>query len=561
MIRVFENTAQIEQEAKIRYEIPEFIMMENAANAIVEQIFSLLKNASIGDVQKNSKSKVLIVCGKGNNGADGLAVARKLHGIIDCKVLILDNMKTTEGLSQYKIAKKLGVDFTSRTNFEQCLKNSTDNDIILDCIFGTGFKGQIDVETALLIEQMNEARGIKIACDIPSGLTAFNSENPNKTFVPECVFSADVTITMGCLKQALFSDTARNYCGKIIKAELGISNADFELCADLNETKKNSSLSIKTSNYETFLLQDTDIKLPSRTGKNLKKSVHKGNFGHTVVIAGQKSGAAIIAATAALKFGSGLVTLVQTPGSNLDKFKISPELILTNTSNDSCNPENSMFTDLPKNTSCVLIGSGLGTGIEAESQIESFVYVFCNSEKTKINIKSAVLDADFFYHPKLSYFLKLLDSQCSSDTDSNKKQIILTPHPKELANICKLCGIGDFSPESASKNRFQIGQKFLELYPNLTIIMKSSVTLIACQQKEKKINFFICDKGSASLAKAGSGDVLAGLTSSLLSQGYSAQDSAITAVMSHANGSQNFDFELTPLELIRQLSLKNLAKK
>ena len=198
-----------EKIAKEKFCFPEGIMMENAASS--------LENA-ITDFFKELKPCVLIVCGSGNNGGDGIALARRIFGKFEVYVFCVKNPKTPESLVQLKMAKNLNVPFLTEDEFNSKLNEKKVN-IIVDCLFGTGFSGVPDEKSSEILLKLNSYDCLKIACDIPSGINKSglvykNSKNE------ALVFNADYTVTMGALKTALFSDAAKDFCGKIICAEL-----------------------------------------------------------------------------------------------------------------------------------------------------------------------------------------------------------------------------------------------------------------------------------------------------------------------------------------------------
>lgn len=492
MKAVFSDSQKVEKEAKSRYAFPEFIMMENAAAALEAAIPPL--------------SPVLILCGSGNNGGDGYALARRISGKIPCEIFTIKAPKTEEAIIQKRMAQAAGVPILTDLPPDQKLSSYG---VIVDCILGTGFNGELKEPLAGIIEKVNKLPAYKISCDIPSGLA----------------FKADLTVTMGCLKTALFDDKAKDLCGKIEVADLGIAAEKFQACGS----------------PDAFLIEKADIKLPWR--KN--KAAHKGTYGHTALFAGEKSGAGILAAEAALNFGSGLVTLVKTENSNLSQFKISPELMISE--------------QIPANTTCVLIGSGLGKvdKVDNNSVTEVPPTPACKAlEKVKDWFASAkapacLFDADLFSWKELPAFLDQLHSA------RPEGKIILTPHLKELKTFCDSA----FPDEDAltvaeltqAEKRIETGKKICKRFPGVTLIMKSANTFIAHQEE-----IYICDAGSPSLAKAGSGDVLAGMTAALLAQGYTARDAAITAVYAHAFAGTSFaagqDWALTAEKLISRIN-------
>nr|MCR5698810.1 NAD(P)H-hydrate epimerase [Treponemataceae bacterium] len=227
MKSIYNNPAELEKSAKEKYCFPEYIMMENAASAMEIVVDSVAQDCG------EKIGKVLIVCGGGNNGADGLALARRLNSKYDIQVLLLAQPKTDEGKTQYLMAQKVGVkicsDFSANLTCADdknascagdknascadltCADQScsgttfaTGTSIIVDCIFGTGFHGKLPDDISKLIEQLNSCpNAIRIACDISSGLK----------------FNSDITVTMGSLKTSLFSDEAKNASGKIFIAD------------------------------------------------------------------------------------------------------------------------------------------------------------------------------------------------------------------------------------------------------------------------------------------------------------------------------------------------------
>ena len=479
---IFNDTTILEADAKKKFHFPDYVMMENAASAMERLI---LKQNPLPD-------QLFIVCGKGNNGADGIALARKLACKIHSYILLLGAPKTPEAKIQKEMAEACKVDFLTENDFVAKLSSCKKNDVIVDCIFGTGFKGELPAQIKNLILKLNSIDARKIACDISSGLE----------------FNADITVTMGALKSALFSDKAKAVSGKIITADLGISENLFTKC----------------ESPDAYLVEKTDAKLPYR--KN--KSAHKGNFGHAAVFCGEKSGAGIIAGSASLVSGSGLSSLIKTEKSDISQFKISPELMISDS--------------IPENTTSILIGSGLGKQ-NVTKIINKFENWFRNSKKA-----AAVIDADMFYFPELGNLL----SELNKIQDA---KIILTPHPKELANLSKICGFGEQTTAEILEHRFEFGKAFTKKYKNTVLVMKSANTVIAADNQ-----LYIISDGCQNLAKAGSGDVLAGIINGLLAQGYSAKDAAITGCELHALAAQEIGeeaFFLTPELLIKTIQNLN----
>ena len=501
MIPVFANPSALEAQAKEKYAIPNFLMMENAAKAMADFIVNEMAAAEASP----APARAIIVCGKGNNGGDGYALARLLQNKLEIILLCLDPPTADEAKVQYEMCRRLGIriwDAGSKEDFESFQKLCAElgeRDFLIDCIYGTGFHGELKAEIKKILEIMNAAGGKKIACDISSGL----------------FFQADYTITMGSQKLALYSDKAKAVSGKIIVAELGLASEKFE----------------GSDAAQAFLIEDSDLILPLR--KN--RAAHKGTYGHTAVFCGEKSGAAIMAATAAMNFGSGLTSLVPAAGSDLAQFKISPSLMISE--------------NIPAKASCLLLGPGF-TGFPSAAA-GAVLDWFKQSEKP-----AAVFDAGILTAPEALEFL------CELNKVENAR-IILTPHLSELARLLENCKTKIKSPEcpantdlaSLAENpqaKLEAGRFLTSLFPKSTIIMKSANTFIA----EGDETFIIAD-GAQSLAKGGSGDILAGLAAALLAQGYETKTAAITAAGYHASLSKRVGeeaFNLTPEKLLEMIS-------
>ena len=252
MQKLFEEVGSLDERCYEKFELTEDILMEHAADGIA----SYIRNNFAKD------SKVTVVCGSGNNGADGIACARLLHVDYDVSIYYAKEPKSSMVFLQQKRSRAIGVKET---------KEIIASDILVDAIVGTGFNGEFNPELKELLQLMNSLEAFKIACDVPSS-----------------GFYADVTLTMGALKKSMFLDKAKEFVGKIEVLDLGIARDVYE------------------SDTNWHLLDVEDLKLPTRALKN----THKGSFGHLALACGDKSGASILSSQSALRFGAGLVTLV-----------------------------------------------------------------------------------------------------------------------------------------------------------------------------------------------------------------------------------------------------------
>ena len=269
MKKIFDEVRSLDKRAIEEFHLTEDILMENASLG--------LKNYITKKFKKNSS--ILIVCGSGNNGADGISLARLLQNKFEVSLYLVNEPKTEIGKLQLKRAKSINVNFVNQI-FQA--------DIVVDCLFGTGLNKELDEDSVSLINSLNNLNSFKIACDIPSGINSLGQ-------ITQTAFKADITITMGALKTALLTDIAKDFVGKIKVANLGLPEDIFQI-----ETNK-------------YLLQKSDLKLPLRDIQNS----HKGTFGHVNIVSGEKIGASIIASQASFAFGAGLVTIVSQNEKNI----------------------------------------------------------------------------------------------------------------------------------------------------------------------------------------------------------------------------------------------------
>ena len=487
MQKLYLDTKLLDASCRASYGLTEEIMMENAAMAIESAVRCPYPLS--GD--RRHPQKILILCGGGNNGADGYTLSRRLRFDYDVSIIQFCEPKSELCKIQAERAEKCGVRFVTRDDLS--FYDLRFSDIIVDCVFGSGFHGELDEKIQGTMGDMNACRCFKIACDLPTGLRDDGS-------VAEGAFVADLTITMGALKTCLYSDEAKDFVGEVHCADLGVNRR-------LYENSSNSNL------VKGLLLEPCDLLLPVRTTYN----VNKGSFGHVAVASGEKQGAACISATAALRFGAGLVTLVHKTSSK-KALDIFPELMIS--------------SDIPEKTTALAFGMGLG---KKEENIQYyFDYVLSHPDL------KCVVDADACHSKGLKDFLQ----KCENG-------VVLTPHPKEFQSILKNCDLGDYTVSECVKNRLELVEKFCRKFPKTTIILKGANSIIA-HFDGYKYKTFINPLGLPCLAKAGSGDVLSGLVAALLAQGRKTLDAAITASLAHALASRKIpcDYAMTASDLI-----------
>ena len=496
MKNLFADTRLLDAACRERYLLTEEVMMENAAAGLERELRSRLGAAFGG----RERRRVLVLCGGGNNGADGYALSRRLSRSADVAVAVCMPPKSPLCTVQASRARAAGVPLVPLP------ADVAGAAAVVDCVFGSGFHGELDESVAALFERVNAlpAGCLRIACDVPTGLREDGT-------VAEGAFRADVTVTMGALKLSLYSDAAKDIAGDIVTAELGVSRALFEQAGA--EESGGTALAPAAQ-----LLEERDLALPERRRSN----VHKGSFGHAVVASGEKGGAACIAGTAALRFGAGLVTLVRLAEDGAAPATTNPELMTA--------------AELPEAVRAVALGMGLGRGGSAAEPWFSYL-------RTHGGIP-CVIDADACYAPSLPALLR-----------ERAGGIVLTPHPKEFQALLAHCGLGDHSVADCVNRRPALIAAFCRAYPAAVLLVKGANPMIgACDGIRQRL--FVNPLGTAALAKAGSGDVLAGLVVALLAQGRSPLDAACTASLAHALASRAFkhSYALSPLALIEAVA-------
>lgn len=399
MQKVFEHCYDLDKRCYDVYGLTEDILMENAARGMAEYIKKHFKEGA----------SVLIVAGGSNNGADGIVLARQLHGLYDVRLFVNFGVHSDMAKIQLKRAQKSGVKVVTKMS---------EADIVVDALFGTGLNRTLDDVFVECIQKMNAFNGFKIACDIPTGISKKGNLLP-------IAFKADVTITMGAYKEALYLDDSKDYVGNVVRVNLGIEPLSYE------------------TQSQTFVLEKNDLTLPSRSSKNS----HKGTFGHASLFCGEKEGAGIIAGMACTRFGAGLTTLVVHEN-------ITPPPYLMHA------------TVVPENTTALAIGMGLGAHFESEF-LEKHVL------DTHLPI---VLDADAFGSPELLSVLEQKD-----------REVVVTPHPKEFVKMWEIVTKETLNVEQVQANRFEMIRMFNAKYPHVTILLKGSNMLIM-QEEQLYIN-------------------------------------------------------------------------
>ena len=460
--------------------IPSLVLMERAALAVAECVKKYAKPGM----------RIGVLCGTGNNGGDGAAVARLLtEAGYTADILLKDaqkNVGTEEFLQQLKIAKNYGVMICEP-------EDTARYEIIVDALFGIGLARCVEGEYAALLERLNEEQHIVIAVDIASGISASDGS------VCGVALYADETVTFGAVKSGHLLYPGKEYTGKLTVADIGFPRDVLmrQRCGAVLSPEQIEEL------------------LPERPANS-----NKGTFGKVAVIAGSKdmAGAAYFAACAAYRTGAGLVKIV-SPECNREILQtLLPEAMLATYT------EQTDFEELVKETvefaDVVVIGPGLGQSETAERLVDVFGETLCTGETAP----ASVWDAD-----ALNLIAKKMQEERIEGREARvaflesflPEQAVLTPHPGELARLlgCSVKEVTDSLFETAK----QIGAG-----SNRTYVLKDAVTLTI---KKKECVFNIT--GNHGMASGGSGDILCGVIAALLAAGKECHEAAATGVWLH----------------------------
>jgi len=474
-------------------EITSDVLMERAAIQLFNWIHHRMQGAPV---------KLHIFCGIGNNGGDGLALARHLkeHGYaIEVYVVNYSEKRSPDFLLNLDRVKdrKVWPQFLTK----ECeLPKIDKEDIVVDGIFGTGLNRSPEDWVTALIQHLNTTGAFILSIDIPSGLFVDSIfENA------QAIIKANYTVTFQHPKLVFFLPQTGVYTLQWEAFDIGL-NAEH-----LNGLEVDFELIQKTTVMPWYLPR--------------KKFTHKGTYGHTLVIGGSygKVGAVLLASKACLQTGSGLVT-AYLPKCGYTPLQGSLPEVMVITDTDDCEITNITFDITP---TVIAFGVGCGTSNRTIDAFTSFL---------KNNTAPLVIDADGLNMLALrKNLLKLLPSKC-----------VLTPHPKELERL-----IGNWKDDF---EKLEKAKEFAATY-DCVLVLKGAHTITIHNGKG-----YINSTGNPGMATAGSGDVLTGIIAGLLAQGYEPLIAAVFGVYLHGKagdiGAHYVGFEaLTASDIIHQIGM------
>ena len=479
---------QIDQDTIGVIGIPGIVLMETAGSAIVRAI----------EQHYPTSQRIGILVGKGNNGGDGLVIARQLaHAGRDVFIFLVSapDSFTGEAEINLQIAKRLGLQIeeiltdtgfygtgTVPTTLASC-------ELFVDAIFGTGLRGTVRDPIATVINAINSLATPILSVDLPSGLDA-DTGHPLGT----CV-RADRTVTIGLPKRGLLVHPGAEFAGKLEVVDIGFP----EQVIDAQDIKVNWTTTAQASQW-----------VPPRLPAS-----HKGTYGRVLVVAGSTgmTGAAALASEAALRAGAGLVTLAIPKHLNPILEGLLPEVMTlplpeTDAGSLSVSATSAILEFAEKTKSVLAIGPGLSQHPDTVALVQQLV----RENREQELGRRMVVDADGLNAlSQAPEVISLLD-----------REAILTPHPGEMSRLANASVLG------LEADRIRTAQQFASEH-NLTLVFKGAPTVAGLPNGDVWIN----STGNPGMGTGGMGDVLTGILAGLMAQGHSSETAAVLGIYLH----------------------------
>lgn len=458
--------------------MPGLALMEMAAAGVTEALLERFGEAR----------HVVVACGPGNNGGDGLAVARQLKsrgmGAVEAWVLVGEEALSGDAAVQLRLARAFGVLVHEAAGdlgaFGAALEGA---EVVVDALFGTGLDRPLSGRLAGAVARINACQAPVVAVDVPSGLSGSSAEVEGESV------EAALTVTFAAPKVAHVLPPACWRCGEVAVAEIGIPHWVVQRAANL------------------FLVEEEDVAawLPQRP-----VDAHKGHFGHLCVAAGRfgRAGAAALAARAAVTAGAGLVT-VCLPAAAVNAVQaLVPEAMVNALEGSGEGAAESGLEEALARATAVAAGPGIGVGEAARSFLDALLERWPGA---------LVLDADA---------LTLLAGRLEA-LAGRQGVPVLTPHPAELARL-----LGRETNEVVS-DRLGAAREAARR-SGAVVLAKGARTVIVAPDGRALVN----PTGTPGLASGGAGDVLTGVVGSLLAQGVPAWEAAAAAAWLHGRAAE-----------------------
>lgn len=468
-----EESRLLDSMAMKEYGIPEMVLMENAGASVVRLTQPYVDWDGAFTV---------ILCGTGNNGGDGFVAAR-YAAEKGARVLVLlmgNEAHMSESSKQYKaVAEKMGIPVISISKAEEGAPYIHDADILVDALIGTGLSSEVKGEKALLITLMNEAQGIIISVDVPSGMMTDSGKAAG------VVVDADYTVALGSVKRGHVLYPGSSYTGTLLYSPIGIPNeARMDFPVRLTER------------------EDVFNILPVRN-----RVSHKGKNGFIGIFAGSDGmeGAALLAGQGALYAGGGKVAVVTAAGAAHALAGRIPELMVSSIGKGPffTGEDSGEALEKAKAYDVVALGPGLGRNRETGRFVKDLVTSFSGT---------MVIDADGLF--------ALKEENISPDTCPGR--LILTPHVGEFSHLTGL------TPKEIEDGRIDEAIRFA-VENHVVLVLKGAPTVTAMPDGSAYVN----PTGNPGMATGGMGDTLTGIIAALAGQGMNASGAALAGVYLH----------------------------
>lgn len=470
---------KIGDHATHKYGIPGIVIMENAGKVVVDEVIKM------GERYQH----ILVVCGTGNNGGNGFVIARHLLNLYkDITVVVVGSERNIEGdaLENLDILRKLAtpIEYVSDLSHLGALeKRVRENEMVIDALIGIGIHGDVAPLQEGVIKCINEFSKYTLSVDIPSGINGSTGE------VMKSAIQADKTVALVLPKIGNVLFPGSDYNGELLIKGIGIPDQIIE------------EIQLK---YKILSEDEIVGKIPKR-----RPNTHKGDYGKANVIAGSQglTGAAILTCRAALRTGLGLLKLYIPESLNLLITTSVPEVVTIplqemRKGTIGLNHINRIIEDT-EHATVLAIGPGCGNTTELAEMVRRILL--------EVD-KPVVIDADG---------LNALARNISW-LGNKKAQVVLTPHPGEMARLTGL------TPAEINRHPIEVARDFATKW-QVVVVLKGSRTIIATPEGLVYVNV----NGNPGMATAGTGDILTGMITGFIAQGLTPIDAVLVGVYLH----------------------------
>lgn len=474
--------------------IPALVLMENAGRAVAEEVIRLESRRQRGRKDETRAPRWLVLVGKGNNGGDGIVAARHLMES-GYAVHLLYATPPDDWQGEVAVQRDLAARIGIRSSvYEPGMRIHWEEwDGIIDALLGTDASGPPREPYASLIREACASGLPIVAVDLPSGLNADTGETADP-----CI-RATVTAALGLMKRGLILYPGAEMAGEVVVRPIGIPEA-----------------AVKQQQVRTFILNEALLaqRFGAATPPIREADTHKGTYGHVLIAAGSKtmSGAGWLCSKAALRSGAGLVTWAVPELLSLPLAGTLPEVMISGLPDGGSGQWSSIgpqaLVEMTARKQAMVIGPGMGRWAGDTAWLRTLW------ESIELPL---VLDAD------------ALNMMADSDEPlaswpKRRHPTILTPHPGEMARLCRI------STEEVQRGRIELARRFAEQH-EVILVLKGARTVVAAPDGSVYVN----TAGNPGMATGGSGDVLAGMIGGLLAQGWDGTAAAAVGVYWHAS--------------------------